>query len=876
MDGIAEAARSPRVALVMERDDELVSSPSLLWAARELEDSLRRRGVNVLRLNTWPQVDQQDIYIVVGSASNFVIHSVFQSSGLSLEAFPEALGIVQGTVQGRDVVAMTGNDARGATYALLELADSAALSEDPIVAIKGRRNIVERPANRVRSITRLFTSVVEDKPWFNDREMWPEYLTMLAKQRFNRFNLAFGIGYDFLRHVTDSYLLFSYPFLVKVPGYDVKARPLPDSEREANLAMLKFIAKETVSRGLEFFVGLWMHGYEWIDSPKANYVIEGITKENHGPYCRDALRMLLQEIPEISGVTLRVHGESGVAEGSYEFWQQVLEGISTCGRKVVIDMHTKGMNETMEKLALATGMPVQMSPKYWGEHLGMPYHQSDIRVMEQPHPDAEKNTGLMKLSTGTRSFMRYGYGDLLREDRKWSVVHRIWPGSQRILLWGDPVWAAAYSRAFSFCGSDGVEIMEMLSFKGRRGSGIAGNRTAYADQSLAPRWDWQKYEYTTRVWGRCLYNPETDREVFLRGLRNDFGPAADDAWNGLSQASRILPTVLTAYAPSAGNNTYWPELYTNESYVDSAHVGPYGDSPKPIVFSTASTFDPPMFSRMSEYAEELLGGERTGRYSPIEVAAWLDQYAGAASIALQAIKAKALKKQSPEYRRMVVDIAMLVELGRFYAARFRSGVLFAVYERTRDRRALEESIALYKSSRTTWAKLSHLADGVYMKDITVGEQQYQRGHWRDRLPAMDKDIALVERLVTDATANTDAHVARAIEAVQIKPVRRLNAAQHVPAKSFQAGLPLSISLRAEGAAGVVLYYRHVNQAERYRAATMASNHGVYELEIPSSYTNTEYPLQYYFQIRHEDGDANLHPGFDELRQRAPYFVVRRS
>src|SRR6185503_16769511 len=140
-------------------------------------------------------------------------------------------------------------------------------------------------------------------------------------------------------------------------------------------------------------------------------------------------------------------------------------------------------------------------------------------------------------------------------------------------------------------------------------------------------------------------------------------------------------------------------------------------------------------------AEELLGGERTGRYSLIEVAAWLDQYAGAASTALQAIKAKALKKQSPEYRRMVVDLAMLVELGRFYAARFRSGVLFAVYERTKNRRALEESIALYKSSRTTWAKLSHLADGVYMKDITVGEQQYQRGHWLDRLPAMDKDIA---------------------------------------------------------------------------------------------------------------------------------------
>ncbi len=45
------------------------------------------------------------------------------------------------------------------------------------------------PANRIRSIQRLFTSEVEDKPWFYDREMWPRYLAMLAENSFNRFNL---------------------------------------------------------------------------------------------------------------------------------------------------------------------------------------------------------------------------------------------------------------------------------------------------------------------------------------------------------------------------------------------------------------------------------------------------------------------------------------------------------------------------------------------------------------------------------------------------------------------------------------------------------------------------------------------------------------
>src|SRR3989442_5120293 len=40
-------------------------------------------------------------------------------------------------------------------------------------------------------------------------------------------------------------------------------------------------------------------------------------------------------------------------------------GVSTCGRKVEIDMHSKGMDQTMLDLAVNSGMPVKLSPKYW-------------------------------------------------------------------------------------------------------------------------------------------------------------------------------------------------------------------------------------------------------------------------------------------------------------------------------------------------------------------------------------------------------------------------------------------------------------------------------------------------------------------------------
>ena len=96
---------------------------------------------------------------------------------------------------------------------------------------------------------RLFVSDVEDKPWFYDREMWPRYLAMLADNRFTRFNLSFGIGYDFLRGVTDAYLLFAYPFLLDVPGYKVRAVNLPDAERDRNLETLRYISEQTAAPG---------------------------------------------------------------------------------------------------------------------------------------------------------------------------------------------------------------------------------------------------------------------------------------------------------------------------------------------------------------------------------------------------------------------------------------------------------------------------------------------------------------------------------------------------------------------------------------------------------------------------------------------------
>ena len=74
------------------------------------------------------------------------------------------------------------------------------------------------------------------------------------------------------------------------------------------------------------------------------------------------------------------------------------------------------------------------------------------------------------------------------------------------------------------------------------------------------------------------------------------------------------------------------------------------------------------------------------------MAQWLEDLAAGAMQDLQ----KAGTPSKVEQRRLATDVAMQAGLGRFFAARFRSGVLYAIHEKSGDRRALEESIKLYR------------------------------------------------------------------------------------------------------------------------------------------------------------------------------------
>ena len=489
--------------------------------------------------------------------------------------------------------------------------------------------------------------------------------------------------------------------------------------------------------------------------------------------------------------------------------------------------------------------------------------------------------GTFALSAGSRSFLRYGYGDLLREDRRYGVLHRIWPGTQRLLLWGDPALAAGYGRASSFCGSDGIELCEPLSFKGRIGSGRPGGRNAYADKSLeASGEDWRS-TFTHTVFGAGFSTIRMPtRTPGGDSFASDFAPAAAAVESALAHASRVLPLVTTAHGLSGSNNTYWPEMYTNQPIVDAQRKHPYGDTPSPRRFGTVSPFDPELFSTVEGFAGEMLKGERSGRVSPVQVAQWFDDLSAATKKSLDQAEAELGAGGGPEFRRMAVDSAIQAGLAGFFGAKLRSGVLFAIHERTGDREALEQALKAYRAARDAWAELAERAR-VYAPDVSYGYTPQLRGHWLDRLPAIEDDVADMAKLLERLKPGQErqARVKSAVAEALGRSSRSSTACRHAPPARFRAGQPLELELSVEKGkppASVRLHYRHVNHAERYRMEEMQAQGGRFRATIPADYAASPFPLEYFFTVHETPDAAWLYPGFDANLANQPYFVVRQG
>jgi hypothetical protein len=143
---------------------------------------------------------------------------------------------------------------------------------------------------------------------------------------------------------------------------------------------------------------------------------------------------------------------------------------------------------------------------------------------------------------------------------------------------------------------------------------------------------------------------------------------------------------------------------------------------------------------------------------------------------------------------------------------------------------------------------------------------------------MDRDIAALEAKLGGAKEpQVQGQTKTVVAALLAQPEARVVSCDHKPVQRYRRGQAISLELALERQpASVQLYYRHVNQAERFSKAEMNSEGQRFRAAIPASYTDSAYPLEYYFEIAENGGKAWLYPGFSKQLTNQPYFVIRQT
>src|SRR5439155_4409423 len=142
---MAEGAKG--VALLHDPDDAVATAAPAQWALGYLREALTARGVTARLCRQLNEVAADEVCIVAGGSAARWPRELLERARVQVPAGPEALALLGGNVGGRAAVLASGNDARGLSYALLDLADRVAHAAQPIAGLEVRQPVVERPAN---------------------------------------------------------------------------------------------------------------------------------------------------------------------------------------------------------------------------------------------------------------------------------------------------------------------------------------------------------------------------------------------------------------------------------------------------------------------------------------------------------------------------------------------------------------------------------------------------------------------------------------------------------------------------------------------------------------------------------------------------------
>ncbi len=591
-----------------------------------------------------------------------------------------------------NTIQIIGNDAAGAMYGGLELAEQVKISgldgvnemtRNPYMEMRGTKHNIPLDV-RTPSYTDVCDAAQLNIPEMWSFDFWKEYIDNLARYRYNYISL---------------WSLHPFPSLVRVPDYpDVALDDVQRSTFEFNeyysLNGLGFDAPEILknieiikeitmdekiefwkkvmdygkSRNVDFYVVTWNI---FVNGTGGKYgITDEINNETTRDYFRKSVKQMFVTYPDLAGIGLTT-GEnmkgSGFEEKETWAFETYAQGMLDAAAEMpdrkftfIHRQHMTGAKDIARKFRALIEHPnieFIFSFKYAKAHVfsatEQPYHDEFVK-------DIEGMKTIWTLRNDDSYQYRWGAPDFVRDFIK-NIPHEV----SRGYYYGSDQWI--WGREFLSRDPENPRQIEIV-----------------------------KHWYNWMLWGRLGYDPGLGNERFVQILQDKFpevdGEKLFTAWQ---EASMIYPTTTGFHWGSLDFQWYIEACKSNPNY--SNNETGFHDVHR---FISLPPHLKSGFQSIPDYVTMTLEGGSTELLSPLDVSQKLHAYSDKALEIVETLDAGGNK----ELRVTLSDIRIIGLLGKYYAHKIAGATNFALYLESKEKLYQDEAVDQLTQAEEYWQK----------------------------------------------------------------------------------------------------------------------------------------------------------------------------
>jgi hypothetical protein len=827
--------KSPEITIVA---DATIGQP-VAFGLEQLKETLQAQNIPYKQVSSLDKA-KGDILIIAGLASE----------ESDMPSAPESLKIWETKQNGRTLLYVSGSDDTGLMYALLDIANRISWADNANKPLQYVRETTNEPYVEERGIAFY---VMHRRYWESrlyDENYWHAYFGMMAKNRLNMVEFLFG-------YENGGFLAPCYPYFFNVEEFpDVKMIDITPEQQKKNVDSMNRLIDIAHSYGVGVRLGVWDHIYtggvqaggnpdfEYVPGKPLPWQTVGLNSDNINAYTKLAFAKFLKTFPNVDAILFKTNNESGLTtEQLHEFSNNVFETVAATAPDMLIDIHSKGITDTLIRNAINLGLNFRIAPKFWMEQMGLPFSPTHVNREDQRN-------------------RRHGYADFLRYPQEYKMLWKLWNGgTNRVFLWGDPEYVRRFAESSRLYNSSAYAVYEPMATKmesqwhDEEPFELLQSKYQYYDH------EFERYWYFFQTFGLWGYDPQTPEDVSIKEFEKRLGKAGPVIKEGINLASQLLPKIVTATYPYR----FFP---TTSAWVEKQRLG---DLP---LYATAEGSDIQQFLSFDDEARVLLGEIESAKVRPSTTALWLTKMANA--VLKKAAEAEKLGAGSDnkELYSSIVDLRMLANLALYHARRVPAAVSYNLFLRTNDIAALNEAITHERNAIEAWKQIVEAAGDHYADNILIGSSALA-GHWRDELRFLQRGL---DRLKLQQVNFQPA--GKVVSAPRYQPATDSSNSnfftiEDFPVVNAKAGEPVTVKVKVKANNGlkwIRLQHRSINQYRSFDMLPMkpTAEKDVFEVTIPAENIDTRFDLMYLFEVMDNSGKGFIFP---DLNKETPYRIV---